>query len=240
MQPFTFNTTPRIHFGAGKLADLGAIVAAGIGRRVLIVTDPGLLRTGIVARAEAYLAEAGVETVRFDRVEADPPESVVLAAVASARDSGVQGVIGVGGGSSLDVAKLAALLATGHDALREIYGVDRARGPRLPLLLAPTTAGTGSEVTPISVVTTGENEKMAVVSPVLLPDIALVDPELAHGLPPNVTAATGIDAMVHAIEAHASLSPNNNPGSRALARAALALLGRALEPAVRNGADAAA
>jgi alcohol dehydrogenase class IV len=146
-------------------------------------------------------------------------------------------VIGLGGGSSLDVAKLAAVLAPGTEDLAALYGIGKVRGPRLPLLLVPTTAGTGSEVTPISIVTTGSNQKMGVVSPVLLPDVALLDPELTYGLPPPATAATGIDAMVHAIEAHASINPNNNPVSRALAREALALMGRALERAVRNGQD---
>jgi alcohol dehydrogenase class IV len=104
-------------------------------------------------------------------------------------------------------------------------------------LLAPTTAGTGSEVTPISIVTTGASEKKGVVTPLILPDIALLDPELTLGLPPHVTAATGIDAMVHAIEAYASASPSNNPVSRALAKEALRLLGGALERAVRDGTD---
>jgi alcohol dehydrogenase class IV len=104
-------------------------------------------------------------------------------------------------------------------------------------MAVPTTSGTGSEVTPISIVTTGASEKMGVVSPVLLPDVALLDPELTFGLPAAVTAATGIDAMVHAIEAHASASANNNPVSRALAREALRLMGPALERAVRHGAD---
>jgi alcohol dehydrogenase class IV len=100
-------------------------------------------------------------------------------------------VIGLGGGSSLDVAKLVALLAKGGESLAEVYGVGVAKGPRLPLLLAPTTAGTGSEVTPISIVTTGAHEKKGVVSPVLIPDIALLDPDLTLGLPPGVTARDG-------------------------------------------------
>jgi alcohol dehydrogenase class IV len=146
-------------------------------------------------------------------------------------------VIGLGGGSSLDVAKLVALLACGREALSDIYGVGLATGPRLPLLLSPTTAGTGSEVTPISIVTTGAHEKKGVVSPVLLPDVALLDPDLTLGLPPAVTAAIGIDAMVHAIEAYTSASANNNPVSRALAREALRLLGRNIRRAVHQGHD---
>jgi alcohol dehydrogenase class IV len=135
------------------------------------------------------------------------------------------------------VAKLVALLSRSGEALGDIYGVGLAKGPRLPLLLAPTTAGTGSEVTPISIVTTGAHEKKGVVSPAMLPDIALLDPELTLGLPPHVTAATGVDAMVHAIEAFTSTSANNNPVSRALACEALRLLGRNIRSAVHDGSD---
>ena len=145
--------------------------------------------------------------------------------------------MGFGGGSSLDVAKLVALLAYGNETLADAYGVANAKGPRLPLVLVPTTSGTGSEVTPISIVTTGTNEKMGVVSPVILPDVALLDPELTYGLPPQITAATGIDAMVHAIEAYASASANNNPVSRMLATQALTLMGQSVLKAVHDGAD---
>lgn len=238
--PFTFNTTRSVRFGAGVLAELPALAPPLVGRRVIVVTDPGVMAAGIVDRAADLLRGSGLEVTLFGGVQADPPESVVLAAVEAARAAEAEGVIGLGGGSSLDVAKLAALLAPGSEALAEVYGVGKARGPRLPLILVPTTAGTGSEVTPISIVTTGAAEKMGVVSPLLIPDLALLDPELTLGLPPHVTAATGIDAMVHAIEAYASASPNNNPVSRALACEALRLMGGALLRAVRDGRDAAA
>ncbi|MFQ5466584.1 MAG: iron-containing alcohol dehydrogenase, partial [Kiloniellaceae bacterium] len=183
---------------------------------------------------------AGLEVMVYSDVVADPPEHVMEAAAEAGRAFGADGVIGLGGGSSLDVAKLVSLLAPGREKLADIYGIGNAKGPRLPLLLAPTTAGTGSEVTPISIVTTGASEKKGVVSPVILPDIALLDPALTHGLPAHVTAATGIDAMVHAIEAFASANPNNNPVSRALACEALRLLGGSLERAVTDGTDRAA
>jgi alcohol dehydrogenase class IV len=237
MTPFVFNTARSIHFGAGALARLGELTRAQIGERVMLVTDPGLMRTGIVARARESLEAAGVAVDLFSDVEADPPEGVILAAVERAKAATVAGIVGLGGGSSLDVAKLVALLTPGRETLRDVYGVGKAQGPRLPLILAPTTAGTGSEVTPISIVTTGASEKMGVVSPVLLPDVALLDPELTLGLPPAITAATGVDAMVHAIEAYASASPNNNPVSRLLATQALTLMGRSLLKAVRDGAD---
>ncbi|MCP8941130.1 iron-containing alcohol dehydrogenase [Alsobacter sp. SYSU M60028] len=240
MTPFVFNTARSIVFGSGSVARLGEIARRELGERVLVVTDPGVVAAGLVAPALAALREAGVAAQLFDRVEADPPEPVVLAGGEAARNFGATGVLGFGGGSSLDVAKLVAVLARGGQDLSSLYGVGQVQGSRLPLALAPTTAGTGSEVTPIAIVTTGEAEKKGVVSPVLLPDVALLDPDLTLGLPPHVTAATGIDAIVHAIEAYASASPNNNPLSRHLAREALRLLGRGLLPAVRDGRDAAA
>ncbi|MRX51136.1 iron-containing alcohol dehydrogenase [Paracoccus sp. S-4012] len=240
MASFSFNSPKSIHYGPGALSGLGGIARAQGAERVLLVTDPGMVATGIVERAEAALREAGVEVTRYAEVAADPPESVVLAATEAAREAGAAGIIGLGGGSSLDVAKLVALLAGGSETLAEVYGVGKAKGPRLPLILVPTTAGTGSEVTPISIVTTASSEKMGVVSPVLLPDVALLDPELTYGLPPHITAATGVDAMVHAIEAYASASPNNNPVSRVLATQALTLIGRSLLRAVRDGSDAEA
>lgn len=237
MQAFAFNTTPSIVFGAGSIARLGELAAARLGRRILLVTDAGLVRAGLVEPALVSLRTAGCETAVFDAVVADPPETVIAAAIAAAREHGADAVIGLGGGSSLDVAKLVALLVRSGEALADVYGVGNARGPRLPLLLAPTTAGTGSEVTPISIVTTGAHEKKGVVSPVLLPDVALLDPRLTLGLPPHVTAATGVDAMVHAIEAYVSASPNANPVSRALAREALRLIGGSIRTAVHDGAD---
>ncbi|MET0170505.1 MAG: iron-containing alcohol dehydrogenase, partial [Aliihoeflea sp.] len=131
------------------------------------------------------------------------------------------------------------LLGSGED-LDEVWGVAQAKGPRLPLVLVPTTAGTGSEVTPVSIITVGEEEKRGVSSAVILPDIAILDAELTLGLPPAITAATGIDAMVHAIEAYASKNANNNPLSKMLAREALRLLGANIEKVIANGKDAEA
>ncbi len=128
------------------------------------------------------------------------------------------------------------MLAAGDTRLEDIRGVDKVRGARLPLVLVPTTAGTGSEVTPIAIVTTGENMKQGVVSPVLLPDVALLDADLTLGLPAPVTAATGIDAMVHAIEAYTS-KRLKNPLSDTLAREALRLLSANIRRACRTPAD---
>ena len=235
MTPFTFNTTPSLRMGAGLARQLGDIVRPVCGEDILFVTDPGMVATGLVGQVVENLRAAGLRVTVFDQVQADPSEAVILQAADVARV--VSGVVGFGGGSSLDVAKLAALLAASRQPLVEAYGIGNAKGPRLPLVLVPTTAGTGSEVTPISIVTTGASEKMGVVSPIILPDVAVLDPELTLGLPAHVTAATGIDAMVHAIEAYASANPNNNSVSRALAVEALRLMGQVLQRAVDTPGD---
>ncbi len=237
MSAFTFNTTKSVICEPGAIKRLGEIVKEQMGKKVLLVTDPGLIKAGLLDRATRSLDEAGVEYTLFDGVVADPPVSVVEAALADAREAAVDGVIGFGGGSSMDVAKLIALLIGGGERLDDVYGVGQAKGTRLPLIQIPTTAGTGSEVTPISIITVGETEKKGVVAPQLLPDIALLDAELTLGLPAHVTAATGIDAMVHAIESYTSASANNNPVSKALAREALRLLGANIESAVKDGTD---
>ena len=237
---FSFNTVRAIVSGSGTSARLAEIVGPVLGARVLLVTDAGLRRIGLLDPALSSLEAAGIRVAIFDGVEADPPEANIHAALALAEAHAATGVLAIGGGSPMDVAKLVALLARSGEALPEIYGVGLAKGPRLPLALVPTTAGTGSEVTPIAIVTTGEAEKKGVVSPLLLPDIAVLDADLTLGLPPAVTAATGIDAMVHAIEAYTSASPNNNPISRGLARQALTLLGANIRRATFAGRDATA
>ncbi|MBY3120722.1 iron-containing alcohol dehydrogenase [Rhizobium leguminosarum] len=240
MSTFTFATVPQIIAGPGCIARLSELTKTRLGARVVVISDEGVVKAGLVQPAVASLADGGSDVSIFTGVVADPPEAIIHAAVAQAIGFGATGVLGIGGGSSLDVAKLVALLCKSGEALDDIYGVGKVSGQRLPLVLVPTTAGTGSEVTPISIVTTGAHEKKGVVSPVLLPDAALLDAKLTLGLPPTVTAATGIDAMVHAIEAFTSASTNNNPVSRALAKEALRLLGANIEIAVMKGTDLAA
>ena len=240
MTSFTFQTTPSIVSEPGATARIGAILAGRGCRRAALVTDEAVLGLGLADAALAGLREAGVEPWVFSGVTADPPEATVLEAARGAREAGVDGVVAVGGGSPLDTAKLVAVLAGGSEQpIEAMYGVGRVEGGRLPLVLAPTTAGTGSEVTPIAIVTTGEAEKKGVVSPVLLPDWAVLDAELTVGLPAPVTAATGIDAMVHAIEAYTSRL-RKNPLSDCLAREALRLLGANLHAACRTPGDRAA
>lgn len=236
MHPFSFTTTAQIICEYGAAARLAELCRERSARRVLIVTDPGITRLGLLDTILPGFISAGLEVSVFDQVLADPPEAIVRDAVAQARNLNAELIVGFGGGSSMDVAKLVALLAHPEcsQALADIYGVGNARGRRLPLIQVPTTAGTGSEVTQIAIVTTGETTKMGVVSPLLLPDLALLDAELTLGLPAAVTAATGIDAMVHAIEAYTS-ALKKNPLSDLLAREALRLMAGNLDSAVSDG-----
>lgn len=235
MENFVFNTTPSIVLQTGGVTRIAEIAGHLLGKRVVLVTDKGLRNLGLLDTATSAMEKAGIALSIFDDVQPDPPESNILALKGHILAHDATGVLSIGGGSSMDVAKVGALLARSGETLNDIYGVNLARGPRLPLVLMPTTAGTGSEVTPISIITTGASEKKGVVSPLLLPDMAILDAELTIGLPPAVTAATGIDAMVHAIEAYASASANNNPLSRSLARNALQLLGANIRIAVFQG-----
>lgn len=241
MTNFTFNTTPSIRQTFGGAARLGELLEnmpfAQQGREALFVTDPGIVKLGLCEPALKSMRDRGFNVTLFDAVEPDPKATTVLAAVEIAKANNIACVIGFGGGSSMDVAKVIALLAASDQPIEAAYGVNQATGTRLPLVLVPTTAGTGSEVTAVSILTTGTQEKKGIVSPIILPDIALLDAELTLGLPPHITAATGVDAMVHAIEAYTSKSPNNNPISKALAVQALDLLGANIRTAVSDGAN---
>lgn len=235
MLTMSFNTTRSILIEPGSSARLAEHVRALGGRRALLVTDAGVMAAGLLEAVLAGFQGSGITVELFAEVVADPPEAVILEAVRAARASAADCVIGFGGGSSLDAAKLAALLACSGESLPEVYGANLCKGPRLPLILVPTTAGTGSEVTAVSVVTT-DTGKNVVVSPLLLPDLALLDAQLTLGLPTHVTAATGIDAMVHAVEAYTTRHLKN-PLSDCLAREALRLLSRNLQRVCDNGQD---
>ncbi|WP_373922111.1 iron-containing alcohol dehydrogenase [Duganella sp. Root336D2] len=241
MTSFSFATVPTILSAPGATKALGKELRSRFPniRRVLLVSDQGFLRTGQADAAIASMRAAMFHVEQFADVVADPPEHVVEEALALARQHASELVIGLGGGSSMDVAKLVAVLTASPQSLSEIYGIGNVHGSRLPLVQIPTTAGTGSEVTNISIVTTGATSKMGIVAPQLYADMAILDAELTIGLPPAVTAATGIDAMVHAIEAYTS-KHKKNPLSDGLARQALGLLSRHLIRACENGQDLAA
>ncbi|MCB2113543.1 MAG: iron-containing alcohol dehydrogenase [Parvularculaceae bacterium] len=219
---FAFRTVPHVIFEAGAAARLGALVKSRM-KRPVIVTDKGVVNAGLINAALKSLNAEGLDFLLFDEIEADPPARIVRGAVEAARARKADGVIGFGGGSSMDTAKIVAALLNSSQDLEDIYGAGNIKGARAPLVLLPTTAGTGSEVTDIAVVTTDDDQKMGVLGDQMFADIAILDPELTYGLPRYVTAATGVDAMVHAIEAYTSRH-RKNPVSDALAREALRLL----------------
>jgi len=214
MLSYEFQYGPKLIAGPGAARRLAEVLPPG---RCLFVTDANVRALGLAGPVLDALPDAMI----FDAVEQDPSRETLMAAVAAGE--GAVSVVGFGGGSPMDVAKLAAyLIATGED-LDALWGVGKAIGRKLPLALVPTTAGTGSEATPVTVITVGSTEKRGVNSPALLPDWAVLDPELTLSLPRAVTAATGIDAMVHAIEAYTS-ARLKNPMSDMFARKAMRLI----------------
>ncbi len=232
MKPFTFHPGPRITSGAGSAALLAGHLPPG---PCLFVTDRDVVALGLTDACRATLGDI----VLFDAVEADPSKETLLAAVAVGREAGAVSVIGFGGGSPMDVAKLAAYLLGSGDDLDAIWGVGLATGRRLPLALVPTTAGTGSEATPVAVITCEGGEKRGVNSPALIADWAALDASLTLGMPRALTAATGIDAIVHAIEAYTSAKAKN-PLSDLYAIQALKLLSANLIKACDEPGDLAA
>ena len=236
LNSFNFNTTPGIRYGSGQAKDSCKEIFDKLGSRILFITDKGLMSLGLTKSTIDELKKMS-EVEVFEDVEADPSKATLVKAIEIGKKFKATGVIGFGGGSSMDVAKLSALILGSNEDLEKAWGVANAKGPRLPLVLVPTTAGTGSEVTPISIITVGEEEKKGVSSQIILPDLAILDPDLTLGLPAATTAATGIDAMVHAIEGYSSSNKNNNVISKMLAVEALKLLGGSIEKAVEDGSN---
>jgi len=233
MRDFTFQPGPAILSGAGSANGLAAKLAPG---PCLFVSDREVLSLGLAEACLQSFEQSGREIILFDRVEPDPSKETLLAAVGAGRKAAVTHVVGFGGGSPMDVAKLAAYLLGSGDDLDDIWGVGRASGRHLPLALVPTTAGTGSEATPVAVITCEGAEKRGVNSQSLVADWAALDAELTVGMPRGLTAATGIDAMVHAVEAYTSAQAKN-PISDLYAREALRLLSANLVRACEQPGD---
>ncbi len=234
---FTFNTTSGIRFGSGISVSSSQEISKILGSNILFITDKDLMSLKLTEPTLNQLKKFSSKVEIFEDVEADPSLKTLFKSIEIGKKMNATGVIGFGGGSSMDVAKLTSLILGSNENIEEAWGVSNAKGPRLPLVLVPTTAGTGSEVTPISIITVGEEEKKGVSSPIILPDVAILDPDLTLGLPAHTTAATGIDAMVHAIEGYASANKNNNPISKMLSVEALKLLGGSIEKAVFDGSN---
>jgi alcohol dehydrogenase class IV len=234
MDGFQFRIPGSITSGAGSIRQIASVWALRDARRVLLVTDENMVRLGLADRIIEPLRDGGHEILVFDQVEPEPSAETVRRCSAFGRDNTVDAVIGLGGGSPMDVAKLVSLFVRSPQPIEETYGVDLATGERLPLVLVPTTAGTGSEVTKVAVVTADNQDKAPILAPQLYSDAVILDVELTLGLPPKVTAATGVDAMVHAIEGYTS-SLRKNPVSDQLALQAMRLLFANVRAVVEQG-----
>jgi len=231
-----------LEFGAGKIDMLGE-VAVRYGRRIFLVTMPDMVELGFVARAFESLNRAGLETVLYDAAQPEPKSDQIDAAAAMLRAENCDVVVGLGGGSAMDVAKAVAICAK-HTGLVWDYVNLSNRPPQpvdanitLPIIAVPTTAGTGSETTPYSVVTNTETvQKGTIKEPAIFPRVALVDPELSSRMPAKLTGATGIDAFAHSLESYFNV-PNRSPLTDALAETAMSALIRHLPQAYRDGSD---
>ena len=236
---FAFELRTKIIFGAGRLADLGRQAQAFADQSVLIVTDPGIVAAGLADKAGEALTSVGLESSVFAGVQANPRDEDCCEAAAAAVALGAQAIIGLGGGSALDTAKSAAALVTNGGRVKDWEDPRQLERSPLPTIAVPTTAGTGSEVTWVAVITDQEHHyKMTLLDQRIAPDVAILDPDLTLTLPPGMTAATGMDALVHAIEAYTCKVAN--PISDALALRAIGLVSGALAIAVKDGGNAAA
>ena len=226
----------RIAYGMGARSELEAFATRNRAETALIITDAGVQEAGIVEQLRQPLEAAGVSLEVFDEVHSEPKLSIPVKASERLQAGDHDIVIGCGGGSSMDTAKFAAVLADHEIEASAMLGMDNVPGPGRPVACLPTTAGTGSEVTHIGVFGDpgGSQAKRVVYSEQLFADLALLDPALTRSLPPHVAAATGLDALTHAVEAYTTLL--RSPYSDYLARQAVELIGESLRPAVHQGA----
>jgi len=234
IQNFSFHTTPQLHFGQGSLERLPQELKQWNPHSILLVSDPGVLKAGITAKVETLIVDAGYRVTIFSEVEPDPRIETAEACANAARSCKADVIIGVGGGSAMDIAKVAAVLAYSKQPIHSMFGIEQVNAAGLALILVPTTAGTGSEVTHIAILSDEqEHLKKGIVSKFLFPRLAIVDPLLTLGVPAAVTAASGMDALLHAVEAFTS--KNANDLSDTLARRAMRLISENLRDAYQNG-----
>lgn len=237
MNPFTLFNAGRIVAGAGSLARLSELAAEFKAGRVLIVSDKGVAAAGLVEPARRALAAAGLAVTVIDNTPPEPDVKDVDAVMDAARSAGgIDLVVGIGGGSAMDVAKIVAVLLAHPVSLRDLLNKAPIPGRGLPNVMVPTTAGTGSEATPNSIILVPEDElKVGIVSPLLMPDVVILDPLLTLSLPAHVTASTGMDALTHAIECYCS--KKGNPFSDLYGLEAIRLIARSLRRAHDDGRD---
>ncbi len=234
-KPFTFEIPVRIIFGLGISETVGEKAKQLGMKRVLIVTDEGIRNSGILEKAEKSLKQYEVEVGVFDGVKMNPGSAVVDKGKQAYREKGCDALIAVGGGACLDAAKAIGVMLTNEGRIEDYdFGRKEMKNPIPPLMTVTTTAGTGSEINYWSVITDPERKvKMSIGNPLMSPKLSLVDPELTVTLPSHLTAATGMDALTHAIEGYSSLA--SEPVTDTLALQAIRLISRNLPKAVANG-----
>ena len=226
----------RIRFGCGAVSEVGEVAKKTGGKRALLVTDPVLAEMKTAERIEKLLKNAGIQTWVFSEVEPEPSVETTDAAAELAREKGCDLVVGLGGGSSMDVAKAVGVLVTNEGSAARYQGLGLVEKAGVPKIMIPTTAGTGSEVTFTSVlIRKSDGFKGGINDEKLFPDYSILDPELTVTMPPGVTAATGMDALIHALEAY--VGRQASPFSDMFAEEALVRIGRWIRVAVKNGRD---
>lgn len=239
MQDFMFSIPQNIVFGKGSLKKLPSLLGKLPTGKVLIISDKGLEMVGTVKKVTDILDEAGIGHAEFLDIEPNPSIEIVKAATIAYKKSKAVGIIALGGGSPMDVAKAVGVLAVHGGEITQYEGANLVPGKIAPIIAIPTTAGTGSEVTAFAVITDkSRNYKLTVFSYELIPMYALLDPELIMSLPASVAASTGMDALVHAIEAY--LSKAASPFTDAMAEKAMKLIGQNIRKFVADRSDEAA
>ena len=233
---YSLNYVPRIIYGFGSIARAGEELRRLGGSRAFIVTDPGIAAAGLLDPLQKSLGAVGVACAVFDRAELEPSTSSIQKCADEARDFAADCVVGIGGGSSLDTAKAALVLLTNEGGIERYFGMQLVKNPCLPAMYIPTAAGTGSEVTSISVLANPDTgAKLGVVSDYMYANVVLLDPELTIGLPPRVTAMTGMDAFVHAMESFVGLAAT--PFTDAVNLQAMTLVADNLRKAYADGGN---
>ena len=236
MSTYSLLCPARIIAGPGSIDSIADVVSDFAATQVLIISDKGVARAGLIDRPKALLEAAGVTVTVLDDTPPEPEVGQVEAILAAARKHACELVIGIGGGSAMDVAKIVAVLLNNDVSLRDLLNKAPIARRGLPTLMVPTTAGTGSEATPNSIFLVPEDElKVGIVSPKLLPDCVILDPQMSIGLPPAITASTGMDALTHAIECYTS--KKGNPFSELFALKAITLISRSIRCAFTHGSD---
>lgn len=230
----SFRSPHLILAGMGSLERLGEEAKALGTKKALLVTDKGVMTSGIGEKAQALLKKEGIELDVFDKVISDPDIGCAEACIEIAKRDKYDLILGVGGGSSMDIASAVSVMCTNPGTVRDYLGINLVKNPGIPTILIPTTAGTGAEVTPNAILTDVEAKlKKAIVSPYILPRVAIVDPLLSVSMPPQVTSSSGIDALTHAVESYTSNKATIM--TDLFAKEAIILIGQSLRTAVANG-----